>query len=582
MLVELRVRNLAVVEEIVLEPGPGLNVISGETGAGKSILVLAIELLFGGRADADTIRTGAEVARIEGLFQFEDADFFRRRGIDQDIPDRQLLLVRELQKNGRTRALVNDQMATIGRLKILGEAMADLHGQHEHQRLLRPESHVDYLDRYGLIPGADGRKGIVSTGALSPVEAWRLARERWQVAVRSLAALDARGGTATERRAAMNAELADIESASLVPGEEVTLKADRQRLIHIEKLMSAVSLSLDSLDEGDMAIDDRLAEITRRLTQASALDPALSSIVDGMKRALVELTEAGSELRHYRDDLPSEPDRAARIEERLALIGRLRKLHDTDEAGLLERAAALRLSIDALADETRARAALAVERERAAADLSIAGLDLRRWRQGVAERFARGVGHELASLGMKGACLSVRITPLESPDGIEVEGRHLDPGSAGFDEIEFDLAANPGEEPRPLGKVASGGELSRVMLALKAILRAVDPLPILLFDEVDAGIGGRVATEVGRRLKEISTGRQVLVITHLPMIAAPADHHFRVTKEMRKGRTVTLVARLDPAEREEELARMMVGAETPDEARRTARALLDSARREAR
>lgn len=581
MLTELRVRNLAVVEEITFEPGAGLNVISGETGAGKSILVQSIELLFGGRADTDAIRTGADTARVEGLFRFEDPEFFRRRGIDQEIPEGELLIVREVQRSGRSRALVNDQMATVGRLKALGEAMADLHGQHEHQRLLRPDSHVDYLDRYGLLPGRSERKGN-ATGAPTPLESWRLARERWQDAVRRLAELDGRGGTASERRAAMAAQLSDIESARLVPGEEAALKAERQRLIHAEKLMSAVSSSLDALDEGEMAIDDRLAEMARRLTQAGALDPTLLAIAEGVSRALVELSEAAGELRHYRDNLLFEPDRASQIEDRLGLIGRLRKVHGTDEAGVLEKAVTLRTAIDALADETRARAALEVECTRAAADLSKEGGALRVWRQEVAGRLTRGVGHELATLGMKGAALSVRMTPVESPQGIELEGRRLEPGPDGFDAIEFDLAANTGEEPRPLSRVASGGELSRVMLALKAVLRAVDPLPILLFDEVDAGIGGRVATEVGRRLKEIADGRQVLVITHLPMIAAPADHHFRVTKETRKGRTVTLIERLGQSEREEELARMLAGAESHDEARLTARALLEGARREKR
>lgn len=578
MLTELRIRNLAVVEEIAFEPGAGLNVISGETGAGKSILVQAIELLFGGRADSDAIRTGADIARVEGRFQFEDLDFFRRRGIEQDVPGGELLVVREVQRSGRSRALVNDQMATVGRLKAIGEAMADLHGQHEHQRLLRPDSHVDYLDRYGLLPGRNEVKGAMFIGTASAVDSWRRARERWHDSRQRLADLDGRGGTASERRAVMASELADIESARIVPGEEAALKTERQRLIHAEKLMSAVSSSLDALDEGELAIDDRLAEMARRLTQAGTLDPALSTIAEGITRALVEVSEAAGELRHYRDHLLFEPDRAAHIEDRLGVISRLRKVHGVDEAGVLSRADVLRAAIDALADETRVREALEVECVRAAADLKKEGLVLRGWRQEVAGRLARGVGHELAALGMKGAALSVRMTPVESRLGIDVDGRHLEPGPDGFDAIEFDLAANAGEEPRPLSRVASGGELSRVMLALKAVLRAVDPLPILLFDEVDAGIGGRVATEVGRRLKEISAGRQVLVITHLPMIAAPADHHFRVTKETRKGRTVTLIEKLGQSEREEEVARMLAGAESHEEARLTARALLKGAR----
>jgi DNA repair protein RecN (Recombination protein N) len=579
MLAGLRIRNLAVVEDLAFEPGPGLNVLSGETGAGKSIVVGAIELLLGGRADADAVRTGADVARVEGLFQFDDPEFFRRRGIDQEIPDGQLVLVREIQKSGRSRALVNDQMATVARLKTLGEAMADLHGQHEHQRLLKPESHVDYLDRYGLVPGPDGKKPVPTAGGLTPLEAWRAARERWLEAGRRLAALDGRGGSVEERRAAMAALLADLDAAGITDGEEAALKAERQRMMHAEKLMTAVAGALEELDEGEPSIEDRLGDIARRLTQAGGLDPRLVPMAEGIERGLVELQDAVRDLAHYRDDLTFEPDRAAQVEERLVLIARLRKVHGTDEAGLVEKAATLRRDIDALSDETRTRAALEAERAAAGTALAAAGRDLKSWRSAVAERLVRGVGHELATLGMKGAVVSVRMTPIESATGVEVDGRRLEPSEKGFEAVEFDLAANPGEEPRPLARVASGGELSRVMLALKAVLRAVDPLPILLFDEVDSGIGGRVATEVGQRLKEIAAGRQVLVITHLPMIAAPADRHFRVSKEVRRGRTVTSIEALGTKEREAELARMMAGAESPDEARRTARALLDGARR---
>jgi DNA repair protein RecN (Recombination protein N) len=573
VLTTLRVKNLAVVEETTLECGPGLNVISGETGAGKSILIGAIELLFGGRADADLIRAGADMARVEGLFEFDDADFFRRRGLDQELSEKTLLLVREVSRGGRSKALVNDELATVARLKALGEAMADLHGQHEHQRLLRPDTHVDYLDRY-----AATQKGSAA-GALTPLDLYREARARWLLATTRLRDLDARGGTLAERRDTLSRAVRELEAAALKPGEETDLRAERSLLVHAEKLLAAVAGALDDLEEGDAAIETRLGQAVKRLTQAAALDPRLEAPARQIGEALVALEEAARDLARYRDGLHVEPGRAEWIEERLQLLSTLRRKYGNGDVDLIARRAALAAELDGLADETQARAALEAETAKTAAEVVAAGRALREWREAAAAKLVRGVRHELDALGMKEARLHVRQEPVPADAGLDVDGVRLEPGEKGFERVEFFLEANPGEEPRPLAKTASGGELSRVMLGLKAVLRAVDPLPILLFDEVDAGIGGRVATEVGIRLHEIAAGRQVFVITHLPMIAARGDRHFRVEKRVEKGRTVTRVEPLSAREREAELARMLAGGAGGDEARKTAKALLEDARK---
>lgn len=570
MLTELRVRNLAIAEDVVFAPGPGLNIISGETGAGKSVLVGAIELLFGGRGGPDLIRTGADQARVDGLFHIGDEGILRARGLDLRLPDGALLLTRELSRGGRPRVLVNDELATVTRLKAIGEALADLHGQHEHQALLHPETHVDYLDRFGVAAAAAGA---------AVIPAYREARERYLELARRRRELAARQGNAEERRARLTHAVAEIEAAGLKAGEEAALQAERGILVHAEKLLSAVGQASDDLSEGDASIEVRVGHAARMLVQAAALDPALEPVARALEEALVGLQEAGRELARYRERLSFEPDRAEWIETRLSLIERLRRRYGGSEAEIVERGAALRAELEGMADEAAELAALDRTVEEAGRAALEAGRALSTWRDTAARRLEKGVRLELGALGMARAGLQVRMEIQEEAGGIPEGDRQVALAEKGIDRVEFFLEANPGEEPRPLARVASGGELSRVMLALKAVLRAADPLPILVFDEVDAGIGGRVAAEVGERLKEIARGRQVFVITHLPMIACHGDRHFRVVKSVRKGRTVLAVEEVTGRDREEELARMLAGAEVGPEAIRAARALLEEARK---
>ncbi len=574
-LAELRIRNLAVVEELDLEPGFGLNVLSGETGAGKSILMGAVELLFGGRGSTDLIRTGADQARVDGLFHFDDPEFFRKRGIDLALPDGTLLVTRELSRSGRSRILLNDELATLARLKSIGDVLADLHGQHEHQRLLHPETHIDYLDRFGVTAGTR------SAAALTPLEAYRLARSRCADLRARLDAL-MNLGSVEERRDALDRDLKEIGAAAPRAGEEEELEAEHRMIAHAEKLASAVGDALSELSDNDEAAEARMGRAARRLAQGAALDPGLEPIVRTIDEALVGLQDAARELARYQDRLQFEPDRAEFIETRLALLRRLRKKFNRDAAGLLEHVAVLRKERESLVDEAAAAGALEKEMARAAGGLLEAGAKLRTWREAAARKLEKGVGLELSSLGMPKARFSVKIEDASGVDAFR-NGQHGSlPGERGLEQVEFFLEANPGEGARPLARTASGGELSRIMLALKAVLQTADPQPILVFDEVDAGIGGRVASQVGDRLKEISAGRQLFVITHLPMIACHADTHFQVSKQVLRGRTVTTVQPLTDRQREEELARMLAGAESGEEAVHAARALLAGARKGSR
>lgn len=578
MLCELRIRNLAIVEDLSIAPGPGLNVLSGETGAGKSILIDAIELLLGGKASTELIRTGADQLRIDGRFQFESDDVFKRRGVDLELSDGTLLLSREVGRNGRSRILVNDEAATLGRLKSIGERLADLHGQHEHQSLLRIETHLEMLDRLA----ATHRGAASRDAALGPLDAYRLERAQWLELTGRLVGMTGRQGSLEERRARLELEIAEIRAAGLRPDEESELKRERQRLLHAGRLIENVGQAADALVEGEDPITARLGHALRQLAQAAQIDESLSEVHAALEEVLVTLNEQGRTLAAYREGLQFDPERAEWIEGRLSLIARLRKKYAATEQEILALADARETELGGLADEAVLIGRIQAEIARVGARLMERGKELTAWRRAAASRLEKAVQLELASLGMGRAQFLVRMGALSATlDAGEPDVAGA--GERGFDAVEFFLAANPGEEARPLARIASGGELSRVMLALKTVLRAVDPVPILLFDEVDAGIGGAVAGAVGERLHDLARSRQVFVITHLPMVASHADLHFRVEKVVRRGRTVTDVRRLEGPEREAELARMLAGAAAGSEALDTARALLlDSQRSERR
>jgi DNA repair protein RecN (Recombination protein N) len=536
MLLELRVRNLAVIEGVAVRFAAGLNVLSGETGAGKSMLVDALQLLCGMRAQADAIRSDAEMALIEGVFDLREgavADILGQAGLTADAG--QVVVRRELTRSGRHRAFVNDSPVTVALLERLGDHLVEVHGQHEHQRLLQAAAQLDLLDRFA---GAEALAARVAE-LYAKHRAAREALERTRASARDRA----------QREDLLRFQVSELEAARLRPGEEEDLSGERRRLQHAERILTGLAEVEAQLDDDGAGARARLARATRVLRDLARLDPGCASPAEAIDSATVLLDEALRAVREARAAAGAEPGRLEALEERLDALARLkRKYGDTEEAMLAFRAAAaaeldgLGRHEETLAGQERLQGELQGELEAAAAELSARRLTAAARLQGQVER-------EIRVLGMGGGVFRVALERLDL-DGITARGS---------DRAEFRLSANQGEEPRALARAASGGELSRVMLGVRAVLAAADDIPTVIFDEVDAGIGGTTASVVGERLAAVASHRQVLCVTHLAQIAARADHHLRVTKSVRGGRSRARVEPLEGDARVAEIARMLGG-----------------------
>jgi DNA repair protein RecN (Recombination protein N) len=559
MLDRLVVRDLAVIERAEFALGAGLNAVTGETGAGKSLVVQAVSLLVGEKGDADAVREGATAAVVEGEFHLAGetgrrvAELFREWGIDFD--GETVIVRREVTSAGRSRASVNQSPVTLGALKRLGEVLADLHGQHEHQSLLRPEAGLLTLDRLAGLEAERARYGETLAA--------------WREAVAELDRLEASLATFSERSDYLRHATRELDDAKLVAGEEEQLQREAARLAHADRLRELVSAALERLSEGEGAAGDALSAAEHALTQAATLDPSLEEGLPVLREARIAATETARTLAAYLDGLEADPRALEVIEARRDLISRLTRKYRRDVPALLE---------------WRAQ----IEQELAVGDDATGSLERAGKRVAEAEQAMRATGRALSG---KRAAAAVewgpRITRELKPLGL-AHGRiefivatapeaEQHPAPHGLDEVSLRFTANPGEPPRPLQKIASGGELSRVMLALKSVLQEQDRVDLLLFDEVDSGIGGAVAQAVGERLRRLSRHRQIICVTHLPMIAALAAHHLRVTKHVSGGRTVARVDPVDGEGRVGELARMLAGDRVTDTTRRQARELLGGA-----
>jgi len=543
MLRFLGVRHLAVIDRLEVEFEPGLNVLTGETGAGKSILVEAIDLLVGARASADLVRTGETAATAQAIFE--------------DASGREAIVRREVNAQGRSRAFVNDSLATSGALRELGRTLIDLHGQHEHQSLLDPAEHVTLLDAFA---------GHDVAGVAERFDDWRQAAgalERTR--------LDDREKRARTEMAAF--QLQEIERVRPQAGEDDRLSAERGVLANADRLMRLSAEAYAALYDGESAALSSLALVWKRVEDLADIDGQFRRFLDDRAEVASRLEELAFALRRYATDLDASPERLQAVEDRLAALERLTRKYGPTLDLVLEREAALRTELDELgAGEERAERLQAIEAERRAAFLDEAGM-LSRRRAVAAGHLGRSLAAELAELAMPDAAVDVRVSSRrDQPDGWS---RH------GIDQVEFYLSPNPGEELRPLAKIASGGELSRVMLALRTLAVPADGAGrTLVFDEVDAGIGGAAADAVGARLQTLADRYQVLCVTHLPQIAARADAHYLISKAVRSGRTMTSVTRLDETARIEEIGRMIAGAAVSDGVLASARDLVASRGRE--
>lgn len=535
----LAIRNLAVIESVAVEFERSFNILTGETGAGKSILVEAVGLLLGGRATQDLIRTGEDLATVEAIFEDEHGA--------------ELIVRREITSQGRSRAFINGALATAAALKDLSNRLVELHGQHEHQQLLDPTQHLALLDAWA---NHGALRGEVST-AFATVRGLREQLDRLRMDDRERAA----------RLELVEFQLAELKKADLKPGEDETLANDRQLLRSADTIQRLCSESYAELYDSESAALVALGHIWKRVGELAAIDPRFAPYLDARDGIKAQLEDLAFTLRDFAGGIDASPGRLQQVEDRLALIERLKRKH----GGTLEEAIAHR---DKLAAEhaalTGGQSSIAeIEQQLLDAGRSFlkSARQLSTRRREAAAEFARAIEAELADLAMEKTKFEVRLTTSET------EGQWTD---AGIDAGEFFLSPNVGEDLRPLAKIVSGGELSRVMLALKTLAAAdADASKTLIFDEVDAGIGGRVATVVGQKLASLGDRFQVLCITHLPQIAACGRTHFSIEKRVQGRRTVTRVERLDDDARVSEIARMMGGAAAGEKAVASARELLD-------
>jgi DNA repair protein RecN (Recombination protein N) len=550
MLRELRIRNFAIIEELVLRFEPGLFVLTGETGAGKSIIVDAIELLLGGRGDSNVIRAGEETATVEGEFDLEEGTLSEIRGILEAEGlwegENILTLGREVRREGRNIVRVNGRTVNLTILRDVGQLLIDVHGQSEHLSLLRKGEHLRLLDRFA---GLEERRKEFSL----QVEVLRAVREE-------LEQIRAGERDAARKSDMLTYQIGEIEAARIHPGEEAALLEERTRLANAEQLATLSDQAVESLDSDEEEMHPAsatLGQAARTLAALAKIDPALKGASENAQAVLDQAAELSKELRAYRESIEFNPQRLEQVEERVELLRNLkRKYGDTLEA-VQAHAENARRELEGINHADERRAELEAREKDLLLEIGRQGNELSELRAKAAGELARGIEAELSELRMEGAKFAVDRRWEEIPDGAVVGEKRVAFDSTGLDKVEFLVAPNPGEGLKPLIKVASGGETSRLMLALKSVLARADRTPTLIFDEIDQGIGGRVGMVVGRKLWRLTPRHQVFCVTHLPQLAAFGDKHLRVEKTVQGKRTLTQVKLLHARERVAELAVML-------------------------
>jgi DNA repair protein RecN (Recombination protein N) len=538
MLHALHIENLAIIDRLEVAFEAGFNALTGETGAGKSILIDALNLALGERADISLIRAGAEKLRVNAVFEVpNDPELHALLGeLGVEPEDGLLYLSREVHTSGRSIARINGQPVPVSALKALGERLIDMHGQHEHQSLLKPSSHLEFLDRWLGEPALKLRQQVrEAVSALRQTE-----RELQEIVARE-----------REREQMLDLyrfQVDEIRAANLQVGEDEQLETEARRLVYAEKLVALAGNAYDAL-MGEHGAYDQAASASRNLTEIARIDPSVSPWGEMLESALVQLEEVSHNLRAYAESIEYDPARLEAVIERQELIKRLkRKYGDTIEA-VLQYADEAAAKLHALETQTERRAELEAELARLQESAHALCEQLSALRRDGAQRFANAVQAALRTLAMERAQFTVEVRP-----------KPMD--ATGADSVEFLFSANPGEPPRPLSKIASGGEMSRVMLALKTVLADAAPVPTLVFDEIDAGIGGRTAHAVGEQIAQLARHCQILCVTHLPQIACRANHHLLIEKHTDGAMTRVAVQPLTGEARVQEIARMLAGTPT--------------------
>lgn len=570
MLRELRIKDFAIIDELVLPLADGFLVMTGETGAGKSIIVDAVNLLLGERSDSTFVRGGADRALIDGIFDVppalkdEVSAFLADQGLEGDTPD-EVVLTREVRANGRSLSRVNGVTCNLAVYREIGGMLVDIHGQGEHLSLLKPRQHLFLLDRYA--------------GVEDEREAVRQLVRQLQHVRHEIADLLTDEAALARRVDMLQYQIQEITSANLDPDEEEELKQERNRLVNAEKLAELATEAEFALlgDVGEPSAVDLIGQAAILLSKLAKLDPALNDSYDLSENLSAQAEELGRSIRDYRESVEFDPQRLNEIEERVDVITRLKRKYGGTIDDVLAFAAKAQAELDAITHSEERLAELRDHEDRLLHQIGDLAAQLSARRQQAAEHLTSAIVRELAELRMENARFDVQITHEDDEHGCYVDGRRLAFKDTGIDQIEFFMAANIGEPLRPLVKVASGGETARIMLALKSVLTYADQVPTLIFDEVDQGIGGRLGAVIGQKLWRLSDTHQVLVVTHLAQLAGFGDAHYRVSKHVLNNRTVTRADRLSDQERVDELAAML-GAETTS-ARQSAHDILMLARR---
>jgi DNA repair protein RecN (Recombination protein N) len=570
MLTELRIQNFAIIDKLDLKPGPGLVILTGETGAGKSIILDAVEMLIGGRADAAVVRTDSDAAYVEGVFALKGPE---KEAVNEILKREELLddpdyvtLAREVRREGRSIARVNGRTVGVSLLKEIGARLVDIHGQSEHLSLLDPRAHLGLLDRYADIA--------------NPLAEYRQTYQKLLSVRKELNELRQAQADAERRVEMLMFQAEEIEAAKLKPGEDDELKKERDRLANAESLAQYAQHALEVLDEGSQespAASDLIGQAARALAGLAKIDKAQEELANAAAALEDTLADLVRNLRDYLDEIEFNPKRLEEVEERLNLIHNLKRKYGGSIPAVIAFGQSARQQLETISTAGERIRALETEEDKLLQTLSKQAVALSEKRKAAAEKLGKNIEAELDDLRMASARFGVDFQTRPDPNGIPLnDGSRVAFDSNGFDRVEFLVAPNPGEGLKPLAKIASGGETSRLMLALKNILASADEIPSLIFDEIDQGIGGRVGLVVGFKLWHLGRNHQVFCVTHLPQLAAFGDEHYQVQKIIQGNRTLTRVERLSGEPQLLELSQML--GEVGEGTLRSAHELMQAAR----
>ena len=558
MLLELRIKNFAIIDELNLFFSKGFNILTGETGAGKSIILNAVHLLLGDKATEEWIRSSEEEASVDALFDISGNLEIKER-IKEKAPHLQgageedsLLIRRVISRSSRGKVLINGNLATLGVLSEMGEGLLSIYGQHEHQSLQRVETHIDILDDFG--------------GLLGLREEFQKQHQEFVSLSEEVGRIRAEKERRAKERELMAFQSKEIEASGIQIGEEESLKEERTILTHAKKLMDFAQVSEETLYSEEGSAIERIQKILNQGREMAAIDPSLSQPLKALESTLIQLEEIALALRDYSRRVEVNPMRLDEIENRLEEIDRLKRKYGSTVEEVLSFKHRIDEELESFTSDEEKLSQLEGRLKPLRQTVIDLGKRLSGERKKVALELKKSVEKELNSLGMKKTIFEIHIDPL--PLSLK-----------GVDRVEFLISPNVGEEVKPLAKIASGGELSRIMLAMKRILAKVGGRQVLIFDEVDSGIGGAMAEVVGKKLRELSRHHQVICVTHLPQIACFADQHHSVRKEVKAGRTITLVDRLDKESIVDEIARMLGGVKVTEKTRAHAKEMIENAKR---